>query len=89
MPQDGESGGSQVFGVHVRHLTSATHTVPIVMAMLLEHVELNGLYTEGIYRKSGAANRMRELHRLLENGEPPVLRLGKPSRKCTGWRLRR
>ncbi len=33
------------------------------------HVELNGLYTEGIYRKSGSACRARELHQILETGE--------------------
>lgn len=37
--------------------------------MLLMHVELNGLYTEGLYRKSGSACRARELHQILEMGK--------------------
>ena len=33
------------------------------------HVELNGLYTEGIYRKSGSTCRARELYQILETGK--------------------
>uniref|UniRef100_M4AWA0 Myosin IXB n=1 Tax=Xiphophorus maculatus TaxID=8083 RepID=M4AWA0_XIPMA len=54
------------FGVRVCHLVSDKNPVPTVLEMMLEHVEMHGLYTEGIYRKSGAANRMRELHQRLE-----------------------
>ncbi|KAM4739642.1 unconventional myosin-IXb isoform 2-T2 [Anableps anableps] len=54
------------FGVRVCHLVSDKNPVPVVLEMMLEHVEMHGLYTEGIYRKSGAANRMRELHQRLE-----------------------
>ncbi|KAM4547689.1 unconventional myosin-IXb isoform 4-T4 [Odontesthes bonariensis] len=56
----------QHFGVRVRHLVSDKNPVPMVLEMMLEHVEMNGLYTEGIYRKSGSANRMKELHQRLE-----------------------
>uniref|UniRef100_A0A7N8YE79 Myosin IXB n=1 Tax=Mastacembelus armatus TaxID=205130 RepID=A0A7N8YE79_9TELE len=62
---DDEPGG-QHFGVRVCHLVSDKNPVPIVLEMLLEHVEMHGLYTEGIYRKSGSANRMKELHQRLE-----------------------
>uniref|UniRef100_A0A8C9TC50 Unconventional myosin-IXb-like n=1 Tax=Scleropages formosus TaxID=113540 RepID=A0A8C9TC50_SCLFO len=61
-----KQGSSQLFGIPVCVLTSEDSTVPVVMAMLLEHVELKGLYTEGIYRKSGAAHRVKELHQRLE-----------------------
>ncbi|XP_049910238.1 unconventional myosin-IXb isoform X3 [Epinephelus moara] len=54
------------FCVRVCHLVSERNPVPIVLEMMLEHVEMNGLYTEGIYRKSGSANRMKELHQRLE-----------------------
>ncbi|XP_045907554.1 unconventional myosin-IXb-like isoform X2 [Micropterus dolomieu] len=64
--QDDHGAGSVHFGVQVCILTSKTHPVPKVVEMLLMHVELNGLYTEGIYRKSGSACRARELHQLLE-----------------------
>ncbi|XP_072245604.1 unconventional myosin-IXb isoform X5 [Leuresthes tenuis] len=56
----------QHFGVRVCHLVSDKNPVPMVLEMMLEHVEMNGLYTEGIYRKSGSANRMKELHQRLE-----------------------
>uniref|UniRef100_A0A3P8YAM1 Myosin IXb n=1 Tax=Esox lucius TaxID=8010 RepID=A0A3P8YAM1_ESOLU len=54
------------FGVPVCVLTSQACPIPLVVQMLLEHVEMNGLYTEGIYRKSGSACHARELHQLLE-----------------------
>lgn len=50
-------------------LTSDKASVPIVLEKLLEHVEMHGLYTEGLYRKSGAANRTRELRQALQTGE--------------------
>lgn len=34
-----------------------------------------GLYTEGIYRKSGSACRARELHQLLETGKKKFLKI--------------
>uniref|UniRef100_A0AAY5K0L7 Myosin IXb n=1 Tax=Esox lucius TaxID=8010 RepID=A0AAY5K0L7_ESOLU len=57
---------SIAFGVPVCVLTSQACPIPLVVQMLLEHVEMNGLYTEGIYRKSGSACHARELHQLLE-----------------------
>ncbi|KAM4557207.1 unconventional myosin-IXb isoform 2-T2 [Fundulus diaphanus] len=64
--QDDSVPGSLHFGVQVCVLTSTANPVPKVMELLLMHVELNGLYTEGIYRKSGAACRARELHQILQ-----------------------
>lgn len=63
--------GSHHFGVHMADLTEAT-SVPIVMEVLLEYLEMHGLYTEGIYRKSGAANCMRELKVSLEKDPSSV-----------------
>ncbi|XP_051978155.1 unconventional myosin-IXb isoform X3 [Xyrauchen texanus] len=64
--------GSQHFGVRVCHLVNNRTPVPIVLEIMLEHVEMIGLYTEGIYRKSGSANRMKELHQVLEAGPENV-----------------
>ncbi|XP_017266569.1 unconventional myosin-IXb isoform X2 [Kryptolebias marmoratus] len=64
--QDVNLPGSLHFGVQVCVLTNKDIPVPKVMEMLLMHVELNGLYTEGIYRKSGSACQARELHQILE-----------------------
>uniref|UniRef100_A0A672IFN1 Unconventional myosin-IXb-like n=1 Tax=Salarias fasciatus TaxID=181472 RepID=A0A672IFN1_SALFA len=58
--------GSLHFGVEVCVLTSKANPIPKVVELLLMHVEINGLYTEGIYRKSGSACRARELHQILE-----------------------
>ncbi|MBN3303147.1 MYO9B protein, partial [Amia calva] len=69
-----EEEGSQHFGVRVGTLTCDKNPVPKVLCILLEHVEMNGLYTEGIYRKSGSANRMKELHQLLDT-EPSSVNL--------------
>uniref|UniRef100_A0A8K9UUH4 Myosin IXb n=1 Tax=Oncorhynchus mykiss TaxID=8022 RepID=A0A8K9UUH4_ONCMY len=62
---DGEPGCLH-FGVQVCVLTNKTYPIPMVLLMMLEHVEMNGLYTEGLYRKSGSASHARELHQLLE-----------------------
>ncbi|XP_040097007.1 unconventional myosin-IXb isoform X2 [Oryx dammah] len=62
------------FGVCVDSLTSDKVSVPIVLEKLLEHVEMHGLYTEGLYRKSGAANRTRELRQALQT-DPVAVKL--------------
>lgn len=67
--QDVNEPGSLHFGVHVSNLTSAANPVPKVLEMLLMHVEINGLYSEGIYRKSGSTCRARELHQILETSK--------------------
>ncbi|TWW73671.1 Unconventional myosin-IXb [Takifugu flavidus] len=64
--QDESTPGSLHFGVQVYMLTSKANPVPKVIEMLLMHVEINGLYTEGLYRKSGSACRAKELHQILE-----------------------
>ncbi|XP_051549383.1 unconventional myosin-IXb-like isoform X2 [Myxocyprinus asiaticus] len=76
--------GSQHFGVRVCHLVSDRTPVPLVLEIMLEHVEMNGLYTEGIYRKSGSANRMKELHQLLEAGPENVCLEDYPIHAVTG-----
>ncbi|XP_048469961.1 unconventional myosin-IXb isoform X3 [Rhincodon typus] len=63
---------SRHFGVEVCRLTDENQTVPVVMEVLVEYVEMNGLYTEGIYRKSGAANKMKELRQRLEQDPTSV-----------------
>lgn len=67
-PQGDEDSGGLHFGVRVGSLVNDKNPVPMVLEMMLEHVEMQGLYTEGIYRKSGSANRMKELHQRLETG---------------------
>ncbi|KAM3854961.1 unconventional myosin-IXb isoform 2-T2 [Vipera latastei] len=72
------------FGVSVSALTSEKNSVPIVMEKLLEYVEMHGLYTEGIYRKSGSANRMRELKQSLQSDPNSVQLENYPIHTITG-----
>ncbi|XP_043990596.1 unconventional myosin-IXb [Gambusia affinis] len=76
--------GSLHFGVQVCALTSKTNPVPKVLELLLMHVELNGLYTEGIYRKSGAACRVKELHQILQTDPENVCLDNYPIHTITG-----
>ncbi|NXM31795.1 MYO9B protein, partial [Oxyruncus cristatus] len=79
--QDAES---RHFGVSVSSLTSERNSVPVVMEKLLEYVEMHGLYTEGIYRKSGSANRMKELKQLLQADPNSVKLENYPIHTITG-----
>ncbi|KAM3604009.1 uncharacterized protein V6R79_005181 [Siganus canaliculatus] len=82
--KDDSVPGSLHFGVHVCVLTSKANPVPEVVEILLMHVELNGLYTEGIYRKSGSTCRARELHQLLETNPEAVTLDNYPIHTITG-----
>ncbi|XP_019742218.1 unconventional myosin-IXAa isoform X4 [Hippocampus comes] len=54
------------FGVEVLRLTNDERTVPLVVEKLINYIEMHGLYTEGIYRKSGSTNKIRELKQGLD-----------------------
>uniref|UniRef100_A0A8C9WKJ7 Myosin IXA n=1 Tax=Scleropages formosus TaxID=113540 RepID=A0A8C9WKJ7_SCLFO len=54
------------FGVEVTRLTSDDRTVPLVVEKLINYIEMHGLYTEGIYRKSGSTNKIKELKQGLD-----------------------
>lgn len=47
--------GSRVFGVPLHQLAVGDGKVPIVVDRLITTIEMYGLYTEGIYRKSGVS----------------------------------
>nr|XP_046246548.1 unconventional myosin-IXb isoform X3 [Scatophagus argus] len=79
-----EEFNGQHFGVRVCHLVNDKNPVPMVLEMMLEHVEMHGLYTEGIYRKSGSANRMKELHQRLETDPHIVCLEDYPIHTVTG-----
>uniref|UniRef100_A0A1A8HQX1 Myosin IXa-like 1 n=1 Tax=Nothobranchius kuhntae TaxID=321403 RepID=A0A1A8HQX1_NOTKU len=57
---------SRQFGVEVSRLTTEERTVPLVVEKLINYIEMHGLYTEGIYRKPGAANKIKELKLALD-----------------------
>ncbi|XP_046714950.1 unconventional myosin-IXAb isoform X1 [Silurus meridionalis] len=52
---------SRQFGVELSQLTSDDRAVPQVVENLINYIEMHGLYTEGIYRKSGSTNKIKEL----------------------------
>ena len=57
---------SRQFGVELAHLTSEERQVPQLVEKLINYIEMHGLYTEGIYRKSGSANKIKELRQGLD-----------------------
>ncbi|CAH0687838.1 unnamed protein product [Spodoptera exigua] len=66
----------KVFGVPLADLPTGESNIPIVVDRLITTIEMTGLYTEGLYRKSGLSSKVRELRRLLdESPEEGVDRL--------------
>ncbi|GBP31606.1 Unconventional myosin-IXa [Eumeta japonica] len=66
----------KVFGVPLYELPTGDSNIPIVVDRLITTIEMTGLYTEGLYRKSGLSSKVRELRRLLdERPEEGVERL--------------
>lgn len=57
------------FGVELSRLTSEERAVPLLVEKLINYIEMHGLYTEGIYRKSGSTNKIKELRQGLDTGE--------------------
>ncbi|XP_012931617.1 unconventional myosin-IXa isoform X8 [Heterocephalus glaber] len=60
------------FGVELSRLTSEDRTVPLVVEKLINYIEMHGLYTEGIYRKSGSTNKIKELRQGLDTDAESV-----------------
>ncbi|XP_072003893.1 unconventional myosin-IXa isoform X2 [Engystomops pustulosus] len=54
------------FGVELSRLTNEDRTVPVLLEKLISYIEMHGLYTEGIYRKPGSTNKIRELRQILD-----------------------
>nr|XP_045757669.1 unconventional myosin-IXa [Mirounga angustirostris] len=63
---------SRQFGVELSRLTSEERTVPLVVEKLISYIEMHGLYTEGIYRKSGSTNKIKELRQGLDTDAESV-----------------
>uniref|UniRef100_A0A8C1Q2G0 Myosin IXAa n=1 Tax=Cyprinus carpio TaxID=7962 RepID=A0A8C1Q2G0_CYPCA len=57
---------SRQFGVELSRLTNDERAVPLVVEKLINYIEMHGLYTEGIYRKSGSTNKIKELKQGLD-----------------------
>lgn len=58
------------FGLPLERLVDDEHRVPQVVEDLMTAIELKGLYTEGLYRKSGIASKISEVKQKLDkNGK--------------------
>lgn len=56
----------RVFGVRLALLLTGECKIPVVLDRLITTIEMHGLYTEGIYRKSGVSSKVRELKAKME-----------------------
>ena len=58
--------------------------MPHLVEKLINYIEMHGLYTEGIYRKSGSTNKVKELRQGLDTGgKDSILTCGQHSNsKC-------
>lgn len=63
----------------VSRLTHDDRSVPLVVEKLINYIEMHGLYTEGIYRKSGSANKIKELKQGLDTGRVSLLERAEPA----------
>lgn len=59
---------SRQFAVELTRLTNDERSVPSVVEKLINYIEMHGVYTEGIYRKSGSTNKIKELKQGLDTG---------------------
>ncbi|XP_046748908.1 unconventional myosin-IXAa-like isoform X4 [Diprion similis] len=58
----------KVFGIPLFKLDCGDGKVPLVVDRLITTIELHGLYTEGLYRKSGVSSKVRELKSKMDEG---------------------
>ncbi|XP_044577050.1 unconventional myosin-IXb-like isoform X3 [Cotesia glomerata] len=56
-----DNNSRKVFGVPLYKLDCGDGKVPLVVDRLITTIEIHGLYTEGLYRKSGVSSKVREL----------------------------
>eukprot|EP00106_Octopus_bimaculoides_P001389 XP_014768831.1 PREDICTED: unconventional myosin-IXa-like isoform X9 [Octopus bimaculoides] len=63
---DGSVGNNQVFGFPLESLITDGENVPLVAEKLISAIELHGLYTVGLYRKCGAAAKVKQLKNAVD-----------------------
>ncbi|XP_034943803.1 unconventional myosin-IXa-like isoform X2 [Chelonus insularis] len=64
-----ELNSRKVFGVPLYKLDCGDGKVPLVVDRLITTIEMHGLYTEGLYRKSGVSSKVRELKMKMDEGD--------------------
>lgn len=67
LPTQGQPN-AKVFGAPLESLIKGDQKIPLVVEKLISTIEMHGLFTEGLYRKSGAAPKARELKLSIETG---------------------
>ena len=58
-----------VFGAPLLSMLTDDNKIPIVVEKLITAIEINGLYTEGIYRKPGSAAKIKQLIKDVNSGK--------------------
>lgn len=61
-----------VFGLPLTSLLTEDSKIPVVIERLITTIEMYGMYTEGIYRKSGVSSKVRELKSKMEENHKEV-----------------
>ncbi|KAK0080281.1 hypothetical protein PV325_000172 [Microctonus aethiopoides] len=64
-----DANSRKVFGVPLYKLDCGDGKVPLVVDRLITTIEMHGLYTEGLYRKSGVSSKVRELKVKMDEGD--------------------
>lgn len=63
-----ELNSRKVFGIPLFKLDCGDGKVPLVVDRLITTIEMHGLYTEGLYRKSGVSSKVKELKLKMDEG---------------------
>ena len=58
-----------MFGIHLQYLVDEGRKIPVFVERLITAIEIDGIYTVGLYRKAGAAGRIRQLVKELNTSK--------------------
>ncbi|KAF1744120.1 LOW QUALITY PROTEIN: hypothetical protein MXB_3712 [Myxobolus squamalis] len=58
---------NKFFGVSLERILTVDYQIPLKLSQLLKQIELRGIHYEGIYRKSGATAKIKEIYDKLNN----------------------
>lgn len=67
--QDNQNPGSKVYGVPLASLVSDDHKIPVIVERLIVAIETHGMFTVGVYRKSGATAKVKQLKQNIDSGK--------------------
>lgn len=72
--KDNVNIGLRIFGVALHKLTAGDGKIPVVIDRLITTIEMYGLYTEGIYRKSGLSSKVKELKSKMDESDQGTIK---------------